>query len=155
MQTLPTSVIRPFWFPPKVTTPLDIGLRDWNIDLLLVMCHEQPLSRYHDWCFFPAIEEICNKDYFSLWYPNLFGSFFLISFWVLVSTRGTLWWVVLFREVLAFMSLMTHLSTKIANNDFFTMHNLSAFETMTRFVSRVSLHLNNFVKGFMNTNKFA
>ena len=53
------------------------------------------------------------------------------------------------------MSFMTHFYTKVASSDFFTMYNLLAFETMARFVLGVSLHLSNFVKGFMTTNKFA
>ena len=79
MHTLPTPVIKPFLFPQKVTTPLDIGLRDWNADFSPVMCHEQPLIKYHDWCFFLAIKKMYNRNYFVHRYPNLFGSFFLVS----------------------------------------------------------------------------
>ena len=53
------------------------------------------------------------------------------------------------------MSLLIRLSTKITNSNFFTMHNLFAFLTMARFICGISLHLNDFVNGFMATNKFA
>jgi len=53
------------------------------------------------------------------------------------------------------MSFMTYFYREIENDDFFTMYNLFAFETMVRFVFVVSLHLNNFAMGFMTTNKFA
>ena len=86
MHTLPTPVISPFLFPLKMITPLDIGLKDWSIDFSPVMCREQILSRYHDWCFFLAIKEICNMNYFGCRYTNLLGSFFLVSMRVLVST---------------------------------------------------------------------
>ena len=138
-----------------MTTPPDIGLRDWSIDFSPVICLEWPLSKYNDLCFFPTIKEVYNRNYFILRYPIFFGSFFLVSLWVWLSTGWTLWWVALYREVLVLMSFMTHFYTKVASSDFFTMYNLLAFETMARFVLGVSLHLSNFVKGFMTTNKFA
>ena len=155
MHTLPIPIIRPFRFPSKVATPPDIGLTDWNIDFLPVMCCKQPLSRYQAWCFFPAIKEVCNRNYFVLRYPNLFGSIFFVSMWVLVSIGWTLWWVALFRESLNLWVSWPTFPKKITNDDFFTMYDLFAFETMAKFVFGVSLHLNNFVKSFMTTNKLA
>ncbi|CAL0315031.1 unnamed protein product [Lupinus luteus] len=44
---LPTPSILPLLLSPYVTYPLSIGVRTENLLLSLVMCFEQPLSRYH------------------------------------------------------------------------------------------------------------
>ncbi|CAL0330935.1 unnamed protein product [Lupinus luteus] len=44
---LPTPSILPLLLSPYVTYPLSLGVRTENLLLSLVMCFEQPLSRYH------------------------------------------------------------------------------------------------------------
>ena len=132
------------------------GLRNWNIDFSSIMCCEQPLARYHDWCFFPTIKEVCNKSYFVLRYPK--------SFWVLFLCQqvgaGKHWIDPLMgcpfqggNCTYESHDPLFHRNRKCV--DFFTMYNLFAFENMARFVFGVSLHLNNLVKGFMPTDKLA
>src|ERR1044072_7211561 len=71
---VPEPMILPFWLPPNPTTPPSLSSSSWNICLSPVMCHEHPLSRYHDWCLNGAVKDICKIDNFVLRYP-LSGSF--------------------------------------------------------------------------------
>src|ERR1044072_9199147 len=57
-----------------------------EISLSPVMCREQPLSRYHDWCLRGAVKDICNINNFVLRYPSS-GSFW-VSF---TRSSGNLW----------------------------------------------------------------
>src|ERR1044072_5455085 len=83
---VPQPIILPFWFPPKPTMPPGLSSRLWNISLSPVMCREQPLSRYHDWCLRGAVKDICNINNFVLRYPSS-GSFW-VSF---TRSSGNLW----------------------------------------------------------------
>src|ERR1044072_8962357 len=64
LQMVPQPMIFPFWFPPKPTTPPGLSSRLWNISFFPVMCREQPLSRYHDWCLRGAVKDIsfCSSE---------------------------------------------------------------------------------------------
>ncbi|CAL0308052.1 unnamed protein product [Lupinus luteus] len=44
---LPTPTIFPLLLSPYVKYPLSLGVRTKNLLLSLVMCFEQPLSKYH------------------------------------------------------------------------------------------------------------
>src|SRR3954463_2686978 len=84
---VPEPIILPFGSPPNLTSPADLSTRSWNIDLLPVMCCENPESRYHDMlCFvFFAAKDICNRNYLLLRYPQLLGSFLVSSPQVLIE----------------------------------------------------------------------
>src|ERR1044072_5341325 len=71
---VPQPMILPFWFPPKSTTPPGLSSRLWNISLSPVMCREQPLSRYHDWCLRGVVKDICK---ITIWFlgTHLLGPF--------------------------------------------------------------------------------
>src|SRR3954462_1712477 len=78
---VPEPIILPFRSPPNLTSPPDLSIGSWNIDLLPVMCREHPESRYHDiLCLvFFAAKDIYNRNYLLLRYPQFLGSF-LVSF---------------------------------------------------------------------------
>ena len=65
-----------------------------NIHLSPIICHEQPLSRYHDRRILLTIKDICNRNNLFLRYTNLFGSFcdsykgISCTFLRLISTPG-------------------------------------------------------------------
>jgi len=75
LQIVLVPMILPVWFPPVPTVPPSFIVRVRNIDLSHVMCHEQPLFRYHDFSFSIPLKHICDIKNFRLMYPNLYGSF--------------------------------------------------------------------------------
>jgi len=71
---VPKPMILPVWFPPNPTVPPSFMVRVRNKDLYSVMCREQPLSRYQDFCFSLAFRHTCNINNVCLRYPYLCGS---------------------------------------------------------------------------------
>ena len=67
-------MILPVWFPPNATVPPSFMVRVRNKDLSPIMCREQPLSRYQDFCFSLPFRHTCNINYACLRYPYLCGS---------------------------------------------------------------------------------
>jgi len=102
-----------------------IRVGHWNIDFSLVMCHEKPLSRYHDKHLFPTIKDICNRKNSFPRYPNLFGSF-------CVNHEGIGW--TFLRTILAFGRHVSSFSTKITYNCVFIMSIHLAIISIFRFV---------------------
>src|SRR3954463_4750581 len=78
---VPEPMIFPFLSPPNLTSPPGLSTRSWNVDLLPVMCREQPESRYHDILLSVlfAAKDIYNLNYLLLRYPQFLGSFFVSS----------------------------------------------------------------------------
>ena len=74
---VPEPKILPVWFPPNPTVPPSFMVRVRNKDLSLVMCREQPLSRYQDFCFSLPFKHTCNINYVCLRYPYFCGSFWV------------------------------------------------------------------------------
>ena len=62
------------WFSPKPTVPPSFMVRVRNKDLSPVICCEQPLSRYQDFCFSLPFRHTCNINHVCLRYPYLCGS---------------------------------------------------------------------------------
>ena len=71
---VPVPMILPVWFPQNPTVPPSFMVRVRNKDLSPVMCCEQPLSRYQDFCFSLSFRHTCNINYVCLRYPYLCGS---------------------------------------------------------------------------------
>ena len=71
---VPVPMILPVWFPPNPTVPPSFMVRVRNIDLSPVMCREQPLSRYQDFCFSLPFRHTCNINNVWLRYPYFCGS---------------------------------------------------------------------------------
>ena len=71
---VPVPMILPVWFPPNPTVPPSFIVRVRNKDMSPVMCREQPLSRYQDFCFSLPFRHTCNINYVFLRYPYLCGS---------------------------------------------------------------------------------
>jgi len=67
-------MILPVWFPPNPTVPPSFMVRVRNKDLSPVMCREQPLSRYQDFCFSLPFRHTCNINNVCLRYTYLCGS---------------------------------------------------------------------------------
>ena len=71
---VPKPMILPIWIPPNPTVPPSFMVRVRNINLSPIMCREQPLSRYQDFCFSLLFRHTCNINYVCLRYPYLCGS---------------------------------------------------------------------------------
>jgi len=62
------------WFPRNPTVPPSFMVRVRNKDFSPVVCREQPLSRYQDFCFSLPFRHTCNINYVCLRCPYLFRS---------------------------------------------------------------------------------
>jgi len=71
---VPEPMILWVWFPPNPTVSPSFMVRVRNKDLSPVMCREQPLSRYQDFCFLSPFRHICIINNVFLRYPYLCGS---------------------------------------------------------------------------------
>ena len=71
---VPEPMILPVWFPPNPTVPPSFMVRVRNKDLSPVICREQPLSRYQDFCCLSPFRHTCNINNVFLRYPYLCGS---------------------------------------------------------------------------------
>jgi len=67
LSIVPVPMILPDWLPPNFTFPPSFIVRVRNIDLSPVICLEQPLSRYHDFCFSFAFIHFCSIVLWVLW----------------------------------------------------------------------------------------
>ena len=67
-------MILPVWFPPNPTVLPSFMVRVRNKNLSPVMCREQPLSKYQDFCFSLPFRHTCNINYVCLRYPYICGS---------------------------------------------------------------------------------
>jgi len=76
---VPEPMILSVWFPPNPTVPLSFMVRVRNKDQSPVMCHEQPLSMYQDFCFSLPFRHTCNINYVCFRYPYLCGSSWVSS----------------------------------------------------------------------------
>ncbi|RHN52290.1 hypothetical protein MtrunA17_Chr6g0478921 [Medicago truncatula] len=71
MEELPivlVPMIFPVWLPPNFTSPPSFIVRVRNKAFSPVMCHEHPLSRYHDLCFSLALKHTCSFNQFRFRY---------------------------------------------------------------------------------------
>ena len=105
-----------------------------NIDLSPVMCREQPLSRYQDFCFSLPFRHTCNINYVCLRYPYFCG-----SSWV--SPRSVEFSLCSLSEiVLPCLLPDSRFRTCLLGSDLFRICNSGAFdlELFMTFVSRFS-----------------
>ena len=71
---VPEPMILPVWFSPNPIVPPSFMVRVRNKDLSPVMCREQPLSRYQDFCCLSPFRHTCNINNVFLRYPYHCGS---------------------------------------------------------------------------------
>ena len=71
---VPEPMILLVWFPPNPTVPPSFMVRVRNKDLSPVMCREQPLSRYQDFCCLSPFRHTCSINNVFLRYPYPCGS---------------------------------------------------------------------------------
>ena len=71
---IPIPMILPVWFPLNLTVPPSFMVKVRNKDLSPVMCREQSLSRYQNFCFSLPFRHTCHINNVWLRYPYFYGS---------------------------------------------------------------------------------
>ena len=103
---VPVPIIFPNWLPPNFTFPSSFIVRDRNIDFSRVMCLEQPLSRYHDFCFDLAFRQICSIENFRFRYPLCNALFYILLILVDFNMIGVFYMKCWFMWILVFANFI-------------------------------------------------